>query len=51
MGSDYLLVIGILLVFSIQALPVGILCILAACFLKRRNHHSKRKNIDLNDMA
>lgn len=51
MGSDYLLVIGVLLVFSVHALPIGVLCIFAAYYLKRRNHQLKRKNIDLNDMT
>lgn len=51
MGSDYLLVIGILLLCNFKTMIFGILCIAGACVVKKRKTIKEKKRIYFEDTS
>lgn len=50
MGSDYLFVIGVILLFHIKTIWLGILCIIGASIYKKRKTKKVRNKLILEDM-
>ena len=49
MGSDYLLVLGIILLCNFKTAIFGILCIIAACMIKKKKTIKDKKGIHFKD--
>ncbi len=50
MGSDYLFVIGIILLFQSKTIWIGILYILGACINRKRKTIKEKKHLVLEDL-
>lgn len=50
MGSDYLLVLGVILLCNFKTLLLGILCIVGACLFKKRKTIKEKKHICSKDL-